>query len=108
MITDNVTTLQTRDVLQFALADLSEIAAADEVNGARGRDVGGVEVGVGVGQQHGLHPPRAQHLLAEAAAQHGHAPVCESTAVARHRGRPPLGPAAPCPGYQRPRFFLSV
>lgn len=34
MITDNVTTLQTRDVLQFALADLSEIAAADEVNGA--------------------------------------------------------------------------
>lgn len=26
--------LQTRDVLQFALADLSEIAAANEVNGS--------------------------------------------------------------------------
>lgn len=63
----------------------------------RGRDVGGVEVDVGVRQQHGLHPPRAQHLLAEAAAQHGHAPVLEGAAAGRHGGRPPPGRAGPGP-----------
>lgn len=57
MITHYVTTLQTCDVLQFALADLSEVTAADEVDGARRWDVCGEKVGVGVSQQHGLHPP---------------------------------------------------
>lgn len=69
----------------------------------RGRDVGGVEVDVGVRQQHGLHPPRAQHLLAEAAAQHGHAPVLEGAAAGRHGGRPPPGRAGPGPAAAAPR-----
>lgn len=65
----------------------------------RGRDVGGEQVGVGVRQQRRLHPPRAQHLPAEAAAQHGHAAVLEGAAAGGHggwvSGQPRSAPAPP-------------